>query len=294
MKTADQVAPDHHLMRFDTFAEYIAHNEEHDYRTPYMDEGRGFYGVDSMQEAIDLARTGLPREGIKALGAAATKVEETERELMIPRFHPFYAVDGADVDVARYLSGEPENMIGYYLDDAPGIRRVATLVVSIAYSAAISTKTITQRGHAIMALLEAIERTGIQTEIWADKTTSDSYDRHGGSPVAYGACTIRQSIRIKAPGELFDPSTFMYVFTHASMLRALGFNTMHSFPKHLHNQFGIPGGGMGYPVTKEYRLEDYPEGAIFIPSIRTAEEPTKVYHDTLRKLGLLTPEGLPA
>lgn len=293
MRQAEQVAHDHHLMRFNTFTEYVNHNEEHDFHGEHMDEGRAFYGADTMQEAIDLARTGLPRDGVKALDTAATKVEETERELMIPRFHSLYAVDGADVDVARYLSGEPENMIGYYLDEAPGIGRVATLVVSISYSAGISTKTITKRGHAIMALLEAIERTGMQTEVWSDHTTSDNYNYFGGdAAVPSGASTIRQAVKIKSPGELFDPSTFMYVFTHTSMVRALGFNTMHTFPEHLHQQFSIPG-SLGYPVTKEYRLEDYPEGAIFIPSVRTDEEPTKVYRDTLRQLGLLTPEGLP-
>lgn len=276
---------DNYVMRFDNFTDFVKHNEKEDFRSEDMND-RDFYGVESMGEAIRLAKTGLPRAGIDALDIAQRNVEEVDRDLMVPRFHSLYAVDGADVDVARYLSGEPENMIGYYLDEAPGIRRVATLVVNITYAWSVDSKKITDRGRAIMSLMEAIERTGMQTEIWADNTMSDQSTGSEGIPEP-GSSVMRTSIRVKAAGEIFDPSTFMYVFTHPSMFRALGFNTMHTYPKHLHKQFSVPG-HYGYAVIKPYRIEqDYPEGAIYIPSIRHNDDPKSVFRDSLKKLGLL-------
>src|ERR1044071_3637508 len=103
----------HAVIRFDSFGEYV------DYFA--ADKGylrswdRSFVGVSSKDEAEKLARTGLPREGGEALHVAADRGKEMDRELIKPQFVAFNDVQGADVDVALFLDGEPECMINFML-----------------------------------------------------------------------------------------------------------------------------------------------------------------------------------
>src|SRR5690606_40002886 len=68
-------------------------------------------GVRTLDDAKRLAHEGLPIDGVKALEVASEKVSQIYREYDVPSFSSCYDVTGSDVDVARYLSGEPENMI---------------------------------------------------------------------------------------------------------------------------------------------------------------------------------------
>jgi hypothetical protein len=128
-----------------------------------------------------------------------------------------------------------------------------------------------------MAMLNAIEMTGVQTEIWSDSST-----RTRSSETMHG----RISVKLKAAGEPFDASMLMYCMTHDSMHRTLGFNTKDHFPGRFARCMGR-GAGYGSTVLGEMRhRDDYPEGAVYIEALRSDSDVFNV-EDTLRKLGLM-------
>ena len=277
---------DHALLKFTSFNELIEHNENgKDYRSRHMDSE--FYGAKSMPEAYAKAYQGLPREGITALNLAEKNVQQMDRELQRPNFHPYNDVSGCDVDVALYLTGEPECMVNYHLEDEPKHDKVVTIVASVSYHCGISKKAIKTQGQALMALMEAVETAGLQTEIWIDLTTCEGLDFDTKLPRKYTK-SGRVAVRLKAPGEMFDAGMFMYALTHDSFLRSIIFNTMHYYPEEFRNAIGVtPSGGYGSAVPNEFHMEDFPEGAVHIPAISKDADAGKIVHEKLKELDLI-------
>lgn len=267
----------HVQLVFDSFADFITHNESKpNDRAKRMEQDPKFHGgASTMDAALTMARTGLPREGIDALNIAESNIRDMDRDLISQQFQSFYDVEGADVDVARYLTGEPECMINYFMDDSTSVRRVVTVVTQISVNCNVSPEAMTEHGRKLVALAEAIDRAGVQSELWVDMTV----DGRGH--------TGRVSIRLKAPGELFDIGAFMFALTHPVMFRGLGLNTFHSFPKKFHKPLTV-GCGYGHANNSpDIHPGDYPEGTTFIPGIANDYEAGFSVENTLRELGLM-------
>ncbi|SUE29587.1 Uncharacterised protein [Nocardia farcinica] len=234
-----------------------------------------FQRVSTMSEACALAREGLPDLGIEATSVANAELAALEREVELPSFSSYYDVSGADVDVARYLSGEPDCMINYQMVETPRVGRVITLVACLVTSGSTSIKEIKRHGTTLMALSLALEKVGFQTEVFGDFCT------HG--PRLMG----RVKVRIKGPGEEFDPGKMMYAFTHPSMSRALMFGGMHLLPTPYKEDIGV-GGSYGC-ITREPPLEPvYPEGSILIqPNMNSYGGKRDLVKETLTSLGII-------
>ncbi|SHT26298.1 MULTISPECIES: DUF7192 family protein [Mycobacteroides] len=267
----------HARMVFDSLTDYIDHNTKRDYRSADMaSRGKDFFGgAQNLSHALEMARTGLQREGIEAMAIAAGQLKDIESQLNYQAFSSEWHVSGTDVDVALYLAGEPECMIDYRMEDMERPERVVTLVIGTNVPWHVSAKAIKLRGQKIVALIEAIEATGSTTEIWADRTSNAM----GGSK------TSRTSVRIKAPGDFYDSGSVMFAFTHAAFNRVLSWNADHSLPKEWHDAVGV--GSFYGNNGKGHRWHpDYPEGSTIIPPLKDDNDTFSVT-DTLRKLKLL-------
>lgn len=231
-------------------------------------------GVSSMANLAKIARDGISADGIEAARISNDAVTTMERELDFPAFSSFYDVSGANVDVARYLSGEPECMINYHMVDTPRVGRVITLVVSIAAYSVVDPDAIRERGREIMSLVFAIEKIGFQVELWADLLNRGMAGKQG-----------RLRIKVKGPGEELDSARIMFAFTHPGMLRGLGLAAMHLYPKGFHKPLMI-GTGYGSPQHSP-DMDEYPEGSIMIPPIDSNHRPGRLVQSTLRELGII-------
>ncbi|UVK63497.1 hypothetical protein SEA_AEGEUS_147 [Mycobacterium phage Aegeus] len=275
-----EVKGEHCRQVFESLKDFIDHNASKDYRTHRMrdeDERPEFYGgATTLDEALDMARNGMPREGIEALAIAAGQLSQIQSQLQYQQFQSTWDVTGSDVDVARYLSGEPECMIDYYTETNQRPERVVTLVIGTNVPWHVSAEAIKERGQKIVALIEAIEATGATTEIWADRTSNSA----GSS-----SKTTRTSVRIKAPGDFYDSGKVMFVFTHAAYNRCLGWNADHSLPREFQEAVGT-GRYYGNNGDGHAWHPDYPKGATIIPPLKEDRDKFSVV-DTLRKLGLL-------
>ncbi|MGH3953503.1 MAG: DUF7192 family protein [Mycobacterium sp.] len=229
-------------------------------------------GISSMKETLALADTGMVREGIEAL--ALSEVER-DREIVSQQFQTAYSVSGCDVDVARYLSGEPENMIDYTMADVSRTERIATLVVGVGVAGGTRVEVIRNHGRKLVALAEAIDAAAMQSEIWVEFTT--------GSP---GKLSARIAVRIKAPGEPFDPGAAMFALTHPAFYRGMLFNACHALPDKFVSGLSI-GGSYGKCVYRYVHSEDYPDGAIYIPPIDYQADTARHIDRVLTALDLL-------
>src|ERR1035441_2105843 len=119
-------------------------------------------------EGLELAYTGMSDELDEVLDVAESAVDLCEREHEVETFQPVWDVTGSEVDIARYLTGEPENMIEYPTMKVSKVGRVITLCASFAYSASIDANSIKRRGQVITALALALDRLGHATQILAD------------------------------------------------------------------------------------------------------------------------------
>jgi hypothetical protein len=268
-----------HIDYYDSLGELVDWNETaEDNRSRNMrSEPEWFGGARSMKELIPIARHGLPVEGVKGLRLAETLAQE--RSLINTSFQTRFDVTGCEVDVARYLSGEPENMIDYWQEDTIKSERVVTLVAGIGVNCMVSADAVRKHGEELMALALAIDATGMVSEVWADVTVKGGNDK-----------VCRQAVKLKACGEEFNANMFMFALTHASMLRGLLINAMHRFPKAWHTEMGIKS-SYGYPANASEIPESYPEGAIFIDAIRSDDQAGKQVRPVLKQLGLLADGG---
>ena len=285
-----EITDKHALLNFtslDDLADHTDRTAKGHRRQRVKEDPEWHGGVKDMDELTKLARTGLTQDGIDALRLSEQNIEELDRDLIKQTFKAEYSETGSDVDVARYLSGEQECMINYQLHDTVNTQRVVTLAVGIAVHCGIDPKAVTKHGQALMSLVEAIDRTGLQTEMWADCSIKAS--AWWGGDDGGSSYTGRVKVLLKSPGQILDPGAFMFMLTHVGAFRGLVLSAIYEFPREWRDAMRImDGGGHGQPINQAYRIaEDYPEGTIYIPSISEDGQAGKALNETLKKLNLL-------
>lgn len=212
-----------------------------------------FSGVSSWQEANDLAVNGWDTESAEAMRVAEDAISYATAEHNMPAFSTVWDVSGSEVDVARYLSSEPECMIDYELVPTPRNGRVIILCASVSISGAVSTTAIKRRGHVIAALAFALSRCGFAIELWADLSATGDNSKH----------TMQMRVLVKGANDELDPARIMFAFSHPAMLRVFGLAAMHDIPAEYHKALGV---GDSYGKPKDPR-QDLPEGTIYLPSV---------------------------
>lgn len=226
---------------------------------PYLSDGSAyggdlrykFTGVRTIDHLKSLAVNGWDKEVAEAMDIAETAISTVSQEIDMPSFSATWDVSGGEVDVARYLSGEPECMIDYHPVATPRAGRVITLCASVSYSGAVSKGAIKRRGHAIAALAFAISRMGFAVELWADMSAKDGgYEAH-------------MRVLVKGANDELDPARIMFAYSHPGMLRALGMPAMHAYPPKVRSALGV-GYGYGMPLDPK---EDLADGTIYLPSV---------------------------
>ena len=214
---------------------------------------RAFHGVDSIQEAFELARDGWAEPLPRILQASEDAVSKVEQEHEVTSFTAVYDVAGCEVDVARYLDGTPENMIDYPLVPIVKAGRVITLCASVSVSGSVDVGALQRRGQATAALALALGRLGYSLEIYVDLTAE-----RGGK---------RLSIRtlLKGAQDALDVERSIYALAHPSMLRALYFTAIR-----MGSDYGF---NMGTSLgTPENPVEDLPEGSLYLPCLRSERD----------------------
>lgn len=237
--------------------------------------------VGSWDRCLELARKGWTDQLPGALDLAESAVQTADQEHILETFQPVWDVSGAEVDVARYLAGEPENMIDFPPSQTSKVGRVITLVVGVGVNGGVSGQEIIDRGRKIVALALALNRLGHAVEIWADDTQRGTTKQ---------SRKLFQRILVKGTNDEIDPAVLLFALAHPAFQRGIKWATWD----------GLPAAWTGFgandcrAITRMDRTPDeialYPEGSIFIPSTQSTVmslSPERFLEKYLGELGLL-------
>lgn len=261
------VEGNHSRLEFDSIAdlrETISAHYRHADVIRHMHRRPEWFGdVGSHEELFRLARVGWNEKTQDTLDVSEDVLEQVSREYALPTFQSFYDVSGVDVDVARYLSGEPENMISYELLHTPDSGRVVALAANLAVGHSVTSEAMISRGQAVVALAYALEMIGIRTELYAD------FQVRGKPGTGMSSRTV---VTLKSAEDALDPAMVMFAYAHPAFFRALALPAMHAHPRMFHEPLKI---GSSYGrVTETLPLDVFPEECIYVPSFLKGNEDT--------------------
>jgi hypothetical protein len=232
-------------------------------------------------KTLEMVAHGWSEHAPMALDIAESAVTSSVDLCEASAFAPVWDVTGAEVDVARYLSGEPECMIDFPLQATVKAGKVITLVSSADSNWGSDWLS---RGILATALGLALARLGYATEMWADNYGISSSGR-----------TQYQRILIKSTADEIDPARMMFAFGHKNMLTQLAFGCFDGYrnmgPAYAPWYRSYGQGTRGSAEVRTAELEAlYPEGTIFLTgqlTNATPESAKAAVEQELRNLGLL-------
>lgn len=139
-------------------------------------------------------------------------VRESVRPFVTSDFSPVYDVSGAEVDIDRFLTGEPENMIEQVF--APTLKhgRVVRVLAAIGGSAGVPTDHIQGHGAMVCALIEALRLMGLEVELHICYSVTGS---RGTEHTTH--------VMVKRAGDIVDPDDIMLAVAYADVQRRLVF-----------------------------------------------------------------------
>lgn len=236
---------------------------------------------------MDMARLGWLDELPAALELAEATAEKLYRSRAVATsFEPVWDTSGAEVDVARYLGGEPECMIDF--PAAPNSTNPVIALVACASFGMVSSRDVLARGQAVCALALALQNSGHSVEIYSDNVTRFKLSRHDFCTQADNPLhTVR--VKVKGANDVLDPARLMFALAHKQMGRLgdLFFGNLKD------NKWAADrdqyGASAGNPVA-----ELYPEGSLVLPAVgdgghyeRDSDAALRFVMDQIDKLGLL-------
>lgn len=249
---------------FGSLAEFADMAEERFYGDLDATDRWDWDGNVSMREALAMARYGWNEENAQAMEIAEDAVSILERDGTIQSFgRPRWDVTGSDVDVARYLSGEPENMLDMPLNPVKGTVSTVVLVKSFTFLSSMSDEEMKEHGRLVVTLCLALEKLGVPVEIWADRPLANASTPSG---------RYYQRICLKAANDYLDAGQLQFALVHPAMLRKLGFAVQSAAtPRH----------------RKAEEKGLYGEGAILTETIDGNADAVEFLKAELKALGLL-------
>lgn len=244
-----------------TYAEFINYRNTSKEKQVecYSESGndKTFYGTDSFQIADDIAMCRTEwTEGKKLLEDLRNK----HPEMFTPQIEGVsmqfvHDVAGCQVDIGRYLDGEPECMYEYMFSESDKHGKIVDIYYQFNNSCMIKSKDMIAYGIAVLALVDNLESRGFSCNIYAV------------SLIAEGSDNVENiTITIKEAGETLNVEAIMYAF-HTSFFRR------HWFAFHERKTYCSGGYGTSQNPS-EYANEDVmmnyndnPLKSFYIPSV---------------------------
>ena len=131
-------------------------------------------GTETWEEAVDLALHGW-KDGLEHLEVAYKQVMTAMAETDIEYF---WDVTGHVFDVGVVLSGEPECWLNTREAES---KRTMRLMVNVGVSVGVTTEVITNRGAAIVALIDELQKAGFIVELTITAATRRYVSHHPDS-----------------------------------------------------------------------------------------------------------------
>jgi hypothetical protein len=262
--------------QFSGWLDYL-HQAEHGHNYAPKRTSRGseasWTGTQSFEEAMQLARNGWP-EGVQRMRRVADAISQVISSKII-RPEARFDETGDEVAVDRYLEGDPEHFVSYPLQESRASGgRVFTVGFGIFVSAGVDKEYFTNRGAAVLALLDALESAGYRCELDIGMAVREAY-------------TMR--CPIKAAEHALDLDRLAFTLMHPSIFRRIQFSIGETDPDG--KRWGAHGGHYWSPDTSAHPIQQYD---FWFPDLGMGTERPYATQDGALKhvLGMLKESGL--
>lgn len=193
------------------------------------------YGATSVAHAFEISAQGWAEQMPKATEVVGQVMQSVgDRIDLTPKV--MMDVQGSVVDMGSYMTGEPECMVSFPLEDECRNDKVLKVLLDPGASGGYSEEYLATRAAAVSALLDVLQMLGHALEIWV------------ASPVKEGRIQIHATVtKINEAGRYVSLQDIMYWCGHPSLLRRMVFTHRH--------MDGI-GSGMGATMRMPQAVKD--------------------------------------
>lgn len=224
-------------------------------RSSRHEEKRGyFYGTYNFDEAVSLAISGYS-EGAEIIRKIGDPIFKSVSSL-IQRQDIHYQAEGENIDVARFVEGEPECWQKFEHKTVSGAgHKIIKVVFNPSYAGQSSLRTIERTGAAATSLIQLLEYAGHRVEITVPTRNSNKY-----TPGKFEDIT---STTIKLADQPMDVGRLAFALMHPSFKRRLIFAVRETLSTSEHlTSMGITSPDSDYGSPGE--LPRYMQGDIYI------------------------------
>jgi hypothetical protein len=188
-----------------------------------------WFGTPSPEKALALARDGWPEgeDHIRPLSMALFDKLAT----LIERQSIAYDVEGEQVDIGRYLEGEPECWQRTVWTTSEGVSRRSVRITTNGFvSSRVGAKEVIARGATICALAQLLEFAGIGVQI--DLTFAGQ---------GRDCSLARIDVPIKSADQPLDLGRAAFALAHPSLFRRIIIRLSDTWPERARKTFGATG-----------------------------------------------------
>lgn len=185
-----------------------------------------WHGTRTYTEAVNLLHNGWA-EGAKLM------TKSQSRELPDTDAFGFTAVHsecGSEVDVGRYLAGEPECMVDWNIQRIKAPGRIASIALNATVSSGFTQEDFQARGVSALKLIDTLESSGIRCEVLLLQCS-----RIGEAMWCMKVC-------IKEPEQPLDLDRMAFMLMHVSIYRRFVFRLLEQLPENYFQTFASTGG----------------------------------------------------
>lgn len=217
--------------------------------TPEPDGSR-WAGTATLEEAVDFAELGgWEPPAFTEMRHALDDLEPRLREHIAEDVYQDYDVAGHDVDMGRFLEGEPECMRNWLPTEEAVTQRAFCVLINHSVSSGCTGHDLFLRGQMAIMLVRALLLLGYELEIWSESTVMGrSGDSKGNE---HSILT-----KIHGAGEVLDESAIEFAVGNPAWLRRIIFGACEMEPVSVRKQFGFGMGHKNYGVPTDPRHGD--------------------------------------
>ena len=220
---------------FNSVGEFLAYNQDHRktgknrYRASEREEDDGWYGTETIDEAIELATNGWHnRPNVKGLSKQITS--STTAQINVAT--TYNDVCGSYVDVGAFVEGVPENMVQFAEAEAPRIVRIG---INLSSNCQQDEKTFKLRGAVTLAIVDKLAEAGYGCELFVYTVSK-----------CRGQGFHSEKLVIKQADQHLDLDALTFWCCHPSALRRLMFANWETEKDQRKYELGV---GYGVPMS---------------------------------------------
>lgn len=239
-----------YVKRFQSYSEYLDFVKLHESSAECSSRGSGSYKTKwsggTWEKAVEVSEGGWTewKSRLRDLGISTDPTGYSYR-----RTYKMDTGGSGIVDPILYALGVPECVKITKVKRTTGIRFLK-LMVNLSASSKITADELLRKGSAVVSLVNALQMSGIEAEIWACLAVRSP----NTSQVSFIEFPLRKV------GQVFDEDTVYFQVACPMALRRLGLSAFENmervFPGY-RGEFDIyAGGSYGYPVSIDERFTD--------------------------------------